>query len=71
MSLRALRARLQLLQGIFFKTGEVSYQLTKNVYTSTSSFWHKKEQPLDVEEPLLNNGEIKQIAKIAFGQSSG
>lgn len=55
---------LQLLQGVFFKTGEISYTLAKNVCTSTSSFWHKKDQPLDLNDPVFSQEEKK--AKLEF-----
>jgi len=60
--------RLQLLQGLFFKVGDETYKLIKKTYHSSSSFWHNKEERSTSEEPILNNGQVKQIAKIAFGQ---
>lgn len=56
---------MQLLQGLFFKTGEETYALTKKTCNSPSSFWRKKAPKSADEDQVLNNGEIKQM-QVAF-----
>ncbi|WP_342146497.1 pentapeptide repeat-containing protein [Rickettsiella endosymbiont of Aleochara curtula] len=56
---------MQLLQGLFFKTGEETYTLAKKTCNSPSSFWRKKAPKSADEDQVLNNGEIEQV-QVAF-----
>jgi hypothetical protein len=56
---------MQLLQGLFFKTGEETYTLAKKTCNSPSSFWRKKVAKSADQDQVLNKGEIKQV-QVAF-----
>lgn len=61
---------LQLAQGFCFKAGEETFRLGKNICSSVSSFWYKKQpQALTIEDAFIANDQEMQLNKITLGSS--